>query len=119
MVFLCDLFKKDSTFLQLNAQLGLQYLLSSYQSGKIFVQWQNSFLLANGVDTNQVIATKTLPPNSDINAANVGLDYEWNKTNYKFNPRRGNEIKITTSIGIKNIKKNNVRNIRRKKRKSN
>ena len=105
--FAFDLFKKDSTFLQLNAQLGLQYLLSSYQSGKIFVQWQNSFLLANGVDTNQVIATKTLPPNSDINAANVGLDYEWNKTNYKFNPRRGNEIKITTSVGIKNIKKNN------------
>lgn len=105
--FAFDLFKKDSTFLQLNAQVGLQYILSAYQSGKIFVQWQNSFLLANGVDTNQVIATKSLPPNSDINAVNVGLDYEWNKTNYRFNPRSGNEIKITTTVGIKNIKKSN------------
>jgi outer membrane protein assembly factor BamA len=105
--FAFDLFKKDSTFLQLNAQLGLQYILSSYQSGKVFVQWQNSFLLADAVDTNQVIATKTLPANSDIRGANVGLDYEWNKTNYRLNPRRGNEIKITTLVGIKNIKKNN------------
>jgi outer membrane protein assembly factor BamA len=104
--FTFDLFKKDSTFLQLNAQLGLQYILSSYQSGKIFVQWQNSFLLANGIDTNLIIATKTLPANSDINAVNVGLDYDWNKTNYRLNPRRGNEIKIITTVGIKNIKKN-------------
>lgn len=105
--FSFDLFKKDSTFLQLNAQLGLQYLLSSSQSGKIFVQTQNNFLLANGVDTNQVILTKALPVNSDITSLNVGLDYEWNKTNYRFNPRRGNELKVTTIIGIKNIKPNN------------
>lgn len=105
--FLFDLFKKDSSFLQLQAQLGLQYLLSASQSGKIFVQWQNRFLLANGVDTNYVKATKTLPPNVDVSAVNLGLDYEWNKTDYKLNPRSGNEIKITTTVGIKNIKRNN------------
>ncbi len=105
--FLFDLFKKDSTFLQVNALLGLQYLLSANQSGKIFVQWQNSFLLGTGVDTNLVKATKKLPPNIDVTAINVGLDYDWNGTDYRLNPRKGNEIKITTAVGIKNIKKNN------------
>lgn len=105
--FLFDLFKKDSTFLQINALLGLQYLLSTTQSGKIFVQWQNSFLLGTGVDTNQVKATKQLPPNIDVTAINIGLDYDWNKTDYRLNPRKGNEIKITAAVGIKNIKKNN------------
>ncbi len=105
--FAFDLFKKDSTFLQINALLGLQYLLSVNQSGKIFVQWQNSFLLGTGVDTNLVKATKKLPPNIDVTAVNVGLEYEWNKTDYKFNPRSGNEIKLTGAVGIKNIKKNN------------
>jgi len=105
--FAFDLFKKDSTFLQINALLGLQYLLSVHQAGKIFVQWQNSFLLGTGVDTNLVKATKKLPPNIDVTAVNVGLEYEWNKTDYKLNPRSGNEIKLTGAVGIKNIKKNN------------
>ncbi len=105
--FLFDLFKKDSSFLQLQAQLGAQYLLSANQSGKLFVQWQNKFLLADGVDTAFVRATKTLPPNIDVNAVNIGLDYEWNKTDYKLNPRSGNEIKVITTVGIKNIKRNN------------
>ena len=105
--FAFDLFKKDSSFLQINALLGLQYLLSVHQSGKVFVQWQNNFLLGTGVDTNLVKATKQLPPNIDVKAVNVGLEYEWNKTDYKLNPRKGNEIKLTGLVGIKNIKKNN------------
>ncbi|MGG9961610.1 ShlB/FhaC/HecB family hemolysin secretion/activation protein [Ferruginibacter sp. SUN106] len=105
--FLFDLFKKDSTFLQVNGQVGLQYLLSANQSGKFFVQWQNSFLLANGVDTNLVKLTKQLPVNIDVSAASFGLDYDWIKTDYRLNPRSGNEVKITTSVGIKNIKRNN------------
>lgn len=105
--FAFDLFKKDSSFLQVNALLGLQYILSANQSGKLFVQWQNSFLLAEGVDTNLVIATRKLPPNIDVNAVNVGLDYDWNNTDYKLNPLNGNEIRIITSVGIKKIKRNN------------
>ena len=105
--FAFDLFKKDSTFLQVNGLVGLQYLLSANQSGKFFVQWQNSFLLANGVDTNLVKITKKLPVNIDVSAANFGVDYEWVKTDYRLNPRSGNEIKLTTSVGIKNIKRNN------------
>ena len=104
--FLFDLFKKDSTFLQVNALAGLQYLLSANQTGKIFVQWQNSFLLGTGVDTNLVKATKKLPPNIDVKAVNVGLEYDWNKTDYRLNPRSGNELKITAAVGIKNIKRN-------------
>lgn len=105
--FLFDLFKKDSTFLQVNALAGVQYLLSANQSGKIFIQWQNSFLLGTGVDTNQVKATKKLPPNIDVSAVNIGLDYDFTKTDYRFNPKKGNELKMTAAVGIKNIKRNN------------
>ena len=105
--FLFDLFKKDSSFLQINAQLGLQYALSSSQAGKLFVQFQNTSLLSGGVDTNIIKAEKRLPANIDVNSVNVGLNYEWIKTNYKYNPRNGNEISVTTSIGIKKVKQNN------------
>lgn len=105
--FLFDLFKKDSSFLQVDALLGLQYLLSTSQSGKLFFQWQNSFLLSGAIDTNQVIATKQLPANIDMKSASVGLDYDLVQTDYKRNPRRGNELKFTASAGIKTIRQNN------------
>lgn len=105
--FSFELFKKDSTFLQLNAQFGIQYLFAGNQSGKLFFQQQSTSLLGAGVDTNLVKITKRLPPNIDIKATNIGIDYEWNKTNYRFNPRSGNEIKLLTSAGLKTINKNN------------
>lgn len=105
--FAFDLFKKDSSFLNINAQLGANYILSAIQQGKIFVNWQNCFLLANGVDTNTVKLTKQLPPNIDVNATSIGLDYELYKTNYRFNPRSGTEFRIVATAGIKRIKKNN------------
>lgn len=104
--FSFDLFKKDSTFLQLNAQLGIQYLLSADRSGKIFIQKQSASLLSAGVDTDQVKSTKQLPPNIDVSATNIGLEYEWNNTNYRLNPLKGNVVSVTTTVGLKNIKKN-------------
>ncbi len=101
--FAFDLFKKDSTFLQLNALVGIQYLLSTIQSGKIFLQSQGNTLLGAGVDTNQVKATRELPPNADQRVVNFGIDYELNTTNYRFNPKTGNEIKLLSSVGIKTI----------------
>lgn len=104
--FLFDLFKKDSSFLQVNAQVGLQFSLSAYQTGKIFVQWQNTSLLGGAIDTNAVKLDKKLPANIDVNAANVGLNYELSKTNYRFNPRNGNELNILVLVGVKNVKQN-------------
>jgi outer membrane protein assembly factor BamA len=104
---LFNLFKKDSSFLQVNGSLGLQYLASVTQSGKVFMLWQNSYLLEGAVDTNEVKATKKLPPNIDVSAVSFGLEYELNKTDYRLNPRMGNELKFTTIIGIKKTRQNN------------
>jgi outer membrane protein assembly factor BamA len=104
---LFDLFKKDSNFLQLNARVGLQYIGSGTQSGKIFIQWQNTTLLSGGVDTFQVKTKRSLPPNIDVSAVNTGIEYSLNTTDYRLNPRTGAELTINTAVGIKTIKKNN------------
>jgi outer membrane protein assembly factor BamA len=104
--FSFSLYKKDSTYLQLNTQIGLQYLLSATQSGKLFLQDQGTVLLASGIDTNEVKATKTLPPNIDASTVSVGINYDWNSTNYHFNPRNGNELDIVAAVGTKIIKEN-------------
>ena len=102
-----DLLKRDSNYLELNSILGIQYILSSSQTFKIFYQNESSYLLSGGVDTSQVIYSKTLPPNIDVSSGNVGLGYHFINTNYRLNPRKGNEFDITASAGIKKINKNN------------
>lgn len=104
--FLFDLFKKDSNFLQINAQAGIQFRLNSDQNGKLFFQWQSNRLLSGAVDTNLIKLQKQLPPNVDLGSVNMGFHYELLKTNYRFNPRSGNELNITTTVGIKTIKQN-------------
>lgn len=105
--FTFDLLKRDSNYLSLNAQVGLQYVLSANQSGTIFLQNQSSYLLSGGYDTNQIKITKQLPANIDVNSNSIGINYQWANTNYLFNPREGNEVKIISTVGLKKITKNN------------
>jgi outer membrane protein assembly factor BamA len=104
--FSFELFKKDSNFLQVYAQTGLQYDLSANQTGKLFVQWQNNTLLSGAIDTNAIKAQKKLPVNIDVGSVNTGLQYDYFGTNYRLNPRSGNEVALTAIVGIKNIRQN-------------
>lgn len=105
--FTFDLLKRDSSYLQLNGIIGIQYSLSANQSGKIFYQNERSYLLSGGVDTNNILITKKLPPNIDVGSGNFGINYNFVNTNYRLNPRTGNELEITATAGIKKITKNN------------
>ena len=101
-----ELYKKDSVYINLTARLGLQYILSAKQSGKISIESFRTNLLT--VDTATIIITKRLPDIIDLNNTNLALEYDFNNTNYRLNPRSGNEFKIGISVGNKSIKKNNT-----------
>ncbi len=103
--FSFGMFRKDSTFLNVNFQLGGQYILNINQSGKLFIQRTQT--IVNGINKNFVLQNYRLPDEADVSSSNVGVDYEYNNTNYRLNPTRGNELHIITSVGIKKLKKNN------------
>ena len=105
--FSFDLLKKDSSYLQLSTILALQYNISSRKAFKIYYQNENSYLLSGGVDTSRVIYSKKLPPDIDVSSGNVGIEYHAENTNYRLNPKKGNEIRVSASAGIKKTGKNN------------
>ena len=100
-----DMFRKDSTFLNVNFQLGARYALSSTRQGKVFIQKFQT--IVNGINIPLLLQSHRLPPEADVSIWNLGVDYESNTTNYRFNPVKGNVFNIMLSIGNKNIKKNN------------
>ena len=99
-----DLYKQDSSYLNINLMLGVQYALSAHQTGTVFIKDMISNLLT--VDTLQVIAAHALPTEADISSVSLGMTYEFNNTNYRFNPRRGNELQFLGSAGTKKVKQN-------------
>lgn len=103
--FTMDMFRKDSTFLNISLQLGGNYIVSGQQSAMVFIQRRQSIL--NGVDTSRIKQLKRLPAEADVSATNLGVTYNFNNTDYRFNPRKGNEFLITVAAGRKKIKKNN------------
>ncbi len=102
--FLFELYKKDSSFLNVNGQLGLLYMLSPNKTGKVFLQTLRTNVLQ--LDTLQIKASHRLPDIADVSSVNLGIDYDIANTDYKFNPRSGNEFTISALAGNKTIKKN-------------
>ncbi|NOT51381.1 MAG: hypothetical protein HOP10_08910 [Chitinophagaceae bacterium] len=105
--FSFDMFRKDSSFLNVNFQLGAQYVLNNNQSGKLFLQKFQTIVSEGGINTALLLQNRRLPDVGDVSSWNIGLDYELNNTNYRPNPRKGNEFRIITTIGKKKVKKNN------------
>jgi outer membrane protein assembly factor BamA len=101
-----DLLKKDSSFLNLNAQFGIQYISTGKQTATVFIQNISTNVLPAGIDTAQIKAAKRLPSYIDVNNTNLGVRYIYNSTDYRFNPRRGNEANIVLSAGVRKIKPN-------------
>lgn len=99
-----DLYRQDSTYLDLNLTLGAQYTISDNQSGSVFIQAASSSLL--NIDTAEIIASHALPAEADLSSLSLGVTYDFNNTNYRFNPRRGNEFDILGSAGAKTVHEN-------------
>ncbi|MEJ7684292.1 MAG: BamA/TamA family outer membrane protein [Segetibacter sp.] len=57
-------------------------------------------------DTVNIKASRRLPDIADVSSVNLGVDYDIANTDYRFNPRRGNELSISALAGNKTIRKN-------------
>jgi outer membrane protein assembly factor BamA len=101
-----ELYKRDSFFLNIHFQVGVQYNISTKQSIIVFGQFYKSNVLS--LDTSFVIATKKLPDVIDLTETSLSFQYNFNNTNYRFNPRKGNELKIISGFGRKYIHENNA-----------
>lgn len=101
-----NLLKKDSSYTNINMQLGAQYALSSSQGGTVFIQSFQTNVLT--VDTQYIKNYHVLPDEADIRSVNLGINYEWYNTDYRVNPRKGNDLQLSVTAGSKKIIKNEV-----------
>lgn len=98
-----DLFKRDTTFLDLTSKVGISYLLDRGEQVNLFIQNKSSTLLSR----NSIVATSTLgaPSLGDVSTSSFGVGYFSNKTDYIYNPTKGLETNINFLAGRKKLRK--------------
>jgi outer membrane protein assembly factor BamA len=96
------LYKKDTTFLEVNQNIGLQYLLIGGNYFKVFYNNKVSSLLS----TKGLEFVTSLPPNIDVSTNLYGIGLKFEKLDYRLNPRKGFYALMNASAGMKAIKKN-------------
>lgn len=100
------LYKKDTTFLDVNQNVGVQYMLIGGNYLKVFYTNKTSTLLS----TKGLEYVTTLPTNADVSTNMYGLGLKFEKLDYRLNPRKGFNILVNASAGTKKIKKNDKLN---------
>ncbi|MCX8020712.1 MAG: hypothetical protein N2747_09490 [Chitinophagaceae bacterium] len=106
--FQFDMLRKDSSFINIQLQAGTRYIFSGVKSGTFFFQMFQTIVNDAGIPTAQIIQTRRLPDMADLTYRNLGLEYEINQTDYRFNPLKGYEWKIHSTFGSKTMKKNDA-----------
>lgn len=96
------LYRKDTSFIDVQQSFGVQYMLSSSNTIKAFVNNRSSSLIS----TSQYENLTVLPPFADISMLAYGLAFRREKLDYRFNPRRGWLLQVSGSAGNRTIKKN-------------
>lgn len=94
-----DLYKRDSTFLNLVNHAGVQYLLVGGNFIKAFVENRSSRLIS----TRGLENVLTLPANADARLLLYGLGARFDKVDYRLNPKKGIKTSFQVGFGNKQI----------------
>ncbi len=97
-----DLYKRDTSFLELNGTAGVQYFLNKGNYIKGYYQSLSSNVLSGGA--NNPLFSKLGSTQSN----NYGLGFLSNRVDYLPNPTRGIRFEISSSVGSRNARTNDT-----------
>jgi outer membrane protein assembly factor BamA len=96
------IYRRDTTFIDIHNNIGLQYYFSGLNSLKVFYKQRNN----NLISTSGLNFVTTLPEYADITTQSYGLGISFEKLNYRFNPHKGIALNLNAQTGNRVIKKN-------------
>lgn len=97
-----SLLKKDTTYLTVKINAGLQFLMQGGNFIKAYAENKKTSLIS----TKGMESLTALPSNCDAEVTLYGIGYQNEHFNYKFNPGKGYSVKFNAGAGEKRIRKN-------------
>ena len=96
------LYRRDTTFIDINQNFGLQYYFSGLNYLKLFYKQRNN----NLISTSGYEFITTLPDYADVETQAYGVGLFIEKLDYRFNPKKGISFNLSAQAGNREIKKN-------------
>ena len=96
------IYRRDTTFIDINNNIGLQYYFSGLNNFKVFYKQRNS----NLISTSGLNYATVLPDYADVSTQSYGFGIFYEKLDYRFNPLKGISINVNTQTGSRSIKRN-------------
>lgn len=103
-----SLYLKDSTFLERIASAGIIYQFVGNNYIKALARFYNSSVLT--IDTAFLLSNFELPASLDLKERAYGLEWNYEKLDYRLNPRKGYAINMGATVGTKTIIQNTTIN---------
>ena len=98
-----NLYKRDSTFIDLKSFIGIQYSFKNNMQLKGFYQINSSVILSKTPNSSSLFSY--IAP---IKLNSYGISLQYRRINYLPNPSKGFSLYIETSIGNRTVKKENT-----------
>lgn len=98
------IFRRDSTWLDAQGDIGVSYLFPGGNFTRFFGENRNLSLLK--VDTGAIRSSRRLPRDLDMRQYGFGFETEFNRTDYRYNPRSGWEAHLKTVAGFSTVRRN-------------
>lgn len=96
------IYRRDTTFIDITNNIGLQYYFSGLNNLKVFYKQRNS----NLISTSGLDFVSTLPEYADVSTQSYGVGIFFERLDYRFNPRKGFALTLNAQTGNRSIKKN-------------
>jgi outer membrane protein assembly factor BamA len=98
------IYKKDTTYIDVDKNIGIQYLFTGNNYVKVFVGNKESSL----INTKGLENITVLPAYADVSLTSYGLGGHYEKVDYRLNPRKGFIVEANASVGNRVINKSNA-----------
>jgi len=96
------LFRRDTTFIDLENRLAINYAKSARNFFSLFYERKTSRLLSrNGLNSTNISSLGL----GDVAINLFGIGYNFQKLNYLYNPQKGINVQLDFGVGIKNLEK--------------
>ncbi|MGH1335271.1 MAG: BamA/TamA family outer membrane protein [Aureispira sp.] len=99
------LYKRDSSFIDIISDIGIQYLFNGNSYIKAF--WVNTTTNLINIDLDRIVQTRRLPSMVDLSNSSFGLEIYYDNLDYKYNPKKGFELLARAGFALKQVRPNN------------
>jgi outer membrane protein assembly factor BamA len=99
------IFRRDSTWVDAQGDLGIQYLFQGANALRLL--WENRSSTLQRIDSLGIIRDRRLPPSLDYRQNGFGVELTQRRLDYPANPRKGWQVQAKGVAGLQRILRNN------------